>query len=115
MSEADIRKVVNATIDAMLKRNMIRFNDNMILSAAGNILTRYYNGDITDAAIDDALNILKDYTYSEVLRMYYHDHMTLEEIAERYNVDVSTIRRNKKKLCIKFYNLLPEGVLLSDI
>lgn len=113
MTDADIKRVVNATIDSMLKKNMIRYNDNMILSAAGNILTRYYD-DGDDLDIKNTLDKLKNYTYYDVLEMYYRDHLTLEKIAEKYNVDVSTIRRNKKKLCIRFYNILPERVILDN-
>ncbi len=108
MTDADIKRVVNATIDSMLRKNMLRYNDNMILSSVGDILTRYYDDDIKDITIKDTLEKLSEHTYSDILTMYYRDHMTLEVIAEKYNVDVSTVRRNKRKLCLEFYNKYPD-------
>ena len=108
MTDADIKRVVNATIDSMLRKNMLRYNDNMILSSVGDILTRYYDDDIKDITIKDTLEKLSEHTYSDILTMYYRDHMTLEVIGEKYNVDVSTVRRNKRKLCLEFYNKYPD-------
>lgn len=113
MTDADIKKVVNATIDSMLRKNMLRYNDNVILSSVGNILTRYYDSDMKDITIKDTLDKLSDHTYSDILAMYYRNHMTLEVIAEKYNVDVSTIRRNKRKLCLEFYNKYPDMIELG--
>ena len=113
VTDADIKKVVNATIDSMLRKNMLRYNDNVILSSVGNILTRYYDSDMKDITIKDTLDKLSDHTYSDILAMYYRDHMTLEVIAEKYNVDVSTIRRNKRKLCLEFYNKYPDMIELG--
>ena len=58
MTDADIKKVVNATIDSMLRKNMLRYNDNVILSSVGNILTRYYDSDMKDITIKDTLDKL---------------------------------------------------------
>lgn len=113
MNDADIKRVVNATIDSMLRKNMLRYNDDVILSSVGNILTRYYDNDAKDMTINATLEELSDHTYSDILTMYYRDHMTLEVIAEKYNVDVSTVRRNKRKLCLEFYNKYPDMIELG--
>lgn len=48
--------------------------------------------------IDSTINMLKDDPYFEIIRMKYFESKTREEIAEYYNVDASTISRNKNRL-----------------
>jgi DNA-directed RNA polymerase specialized sigma subunit len=36
--------------------------------------------------------------------MYYEDGETIENIADMMKIDVSTVVRNKKKLCLKIYD-----------
>ena len=48
--------------------------------------------------IDDALAKLKDDPYFEIIPMKYFENKTREEIAEYFDVDVSTISRNKNRL-----------------
>ena len=50
------------------------------------------------SVIDAALNMLKDDPYFEIIRMKYFEGKTREEIAEHFDVDVSTISRNKNRL-----------------
>lgn len=48
--------------------------------------------------IDAALDMLKDDHYFDIIRMKYFEGKTREEIAEHFDVDVSTISRNKNRL-----------------
>ena len=50
------------------------------------------------SVIDAALDILKDDHYFDIIRMKYFEGKTREEIAEHFDVDVSTISRNKNRL-----------------
>lgn len=48
--------------------------------------------------IDAAIDVLKDDPYFDIIRMKYFEGQTREEIAEYFEVDVSTISRNKNRL-----------------
>lgn len=48
--------------------------------------------------IDAAIEVLKDDPYFEVISMKYFEGKSREEIAEYFNVDASTISRNKNRL-----------------
>ena len=48
--------------------------------------------------IDNAIDMLKDDPYFDIIRMKYFEGKTREEMAEYYDVDVSTISRNKNRL-----------------
>lgn len=50
------------------------------------------------SVIDAALDVLKDDHYFDIIRMKYFEGKTREEIAEHFDVDVSTISRNKNRL-----------------
>jgi len=51
--------------------------------------------------IDRALETIKDDLYYDVIPMKYFDRCTIEDIAERFNKDESTIKRNKNRLVNK--------------
>jgi RNA polymerase sigma factor (sigma-70 family) len=48
--------------------------------------------------IEAALERMKDDPYFEIIPMKYFDGKTREQIAEHFNVDVSTISRNKNRI-----------------
>lgn len=48
--------------------------------------------------IDNAISVLKDDPYFDVIRMKYFEGKSREEIADHYQVDVSTISRNKNRI-----------------
>lgn len=41
--------------------------------------------------------------YIEIISALYRDHLTMEKTAERMGKDVSTIKRNKKRLIMEIY------------
>lgn len=48
--------------------------------------------------IDEAVHALKDDDYYDLIRMRYFEGCTQEEIAEHFDCDVRTVRRNKNRL-----------------
>lgn len=48
--------------------------------------------------IESAINMLQDDPYFDIIRMKYFEGMTREDIAEYYEVDPTTISRNKNRL-----------------
>ena len=53
-----------------------------------------------------ALHSLSDDPYIELIYLLYRDRKTIEWIAEYYDVSDITIKRNKKRLIQKLYELL---------
>lgn len=50
------------------------------------------------STIDSALELISGEKYYEIIRMWYFERKSREEIADYYKVDVKTITRNKNKL-----------------
>lgn len=104
MTDEHIKTVVNETIDQLLGNSMIKYSDLVIYDRMSERLREHYKE--PKPLISHALNELIEHPYYDVLEMYYKKNMTLEAIAEEYDVDISTIVRNKKALCIKIFKLI---------
>lgn len=52
---------------------------------------------VTDI-IDDAVNMIKDDPYIDLIKYLYYDGLTVEKISEITNLDERTIYRHKKRL-----------------
>lgn len=50
------------------------------------------------ARIEDAIKSVKDDYYNDVIKLRYFKRMTDETVAEQLNCDVSTVRRNRKRM-----------------
>jgi DNA invertase Pin-like site-specific DNA recombinase len=48
--------------------------------------------------VDDAIDMLKDDPYYDLISMRYFEGRTREQIAEHFDCDVSTVNRNKNRL-----------------
>ena len=95
MRAEEVREVVRITINELMSANMIKapVNDDTI------IYDFFEGGE--DSGVCQALHELSDDKYIDVIYLYYRDSKTLEWIAEYMNRDVSTIKRNKRRLVRK--------------
>lgn len=104
MTSDEVKEVVKTTINELLKERMIKYNDNIIYDKMSEMLRAYYNKPYESMTL--ALSQLVADPYYELLEMYYRDNLTLEQIAECKYLDISTVVRNKKRLCIKLFEVL---------
>lgn len=104
MTAAD-KKEIQAYIDAAIQSTIQGLKAQGIISPDAPLrlttsrLHDYYKNDMQDADITRALERLKEDRYIDIIPLYYYSHNTIEHIASLYDVDVSTITRNKKRLC----------------
>lgn len=104
MTDIEIKKIVNYTVNELLKEKMFKYNDLIVYEQIGERLRQHYRE--CDVIIQKAIDQLTDDRYIDVLEFYYKNEYTLEYIAEIFDVDVSTIVRNKKNLCLKIFELI---------
>lgn len=105
MTEEEVKKIVNKTINSLLGKQMLKYSDMIIYDTISERLRAYYRGR-RDAELEITLKRLEGETYYEIIPLYYQQEMLLEEIAEQLNIDVSTVTRNKKNLCLKIFELM---------
>lgn len=108
MTPDQVREVVKITLDELTQRKLIKDDYSVVLSVVDSKLTEFFNNKGDGNGISYAINSLSDDAYIEIIFLQYRDGKTLEWIAEFMEVDVSTIKRNKKRLINKIYELLEE-------
>lgn len=107
-------KEIEAIIERAIRKNMIALkaagalkdNKSMIYEDVARMLTDYYKNDAENERLEAALEELKNDMYFDIIPLYYYSNNTIEHIAKRYDVDDSTITRNKKRLCFEIYELM---------
>ena len=99
-----IEFIVNRTVEELQKRGMIKSSDVIMYNDACQILTEYYASGASENSITYAIQSQRFDPYFSVIPLYFEEGRTLEAIAEALGVDVSTIVRNKKRLCLAIYN-----------
>jgi DNA-binding NarL/FixJ family response regulator len=79
-------------------------SDNAVYADASEILLNYYRSGKHEASITYAIQGLRFDPYFRIIQLYFEEGKTIEQIAEVLGVDVSTVMRNKKRLCLIIYN-----------
>lgn len=106
MTQEEIKEVIKLTLDELASRDQLRKPDyRERLMEVGKRLYAYFNG-TKDEDIRKALIQLSDDTYIDLIYLIYRDGKTQEWIAECFERDARTIRRNKRRLLIKISELI---------
>lgn len=105
MTEEEVRKVVQMTVKAMKREGMTRKFSDVMYRDAARMLYSHFNEEYNER-VAKVLNEVKTDPYYCIIPMYYGKRMTHEQISEKMSVEVSTITRNKKRLCIDICRLL---------
>lgn len=105
MTEENVKQIVKDTIEELLGKSMIKYSDLIIYEKMSDRLREYYKTG-NDPDLAHALDRLKDHPHIQLIEDYYKYNYTLEAIANDYGVEVRTISRRKKNLCIKIYKII---------
>lgn len=108
MTPDQVREIVRITLDELTARKLIKDDYQTILRNVEGKLKAFFNN--KNDSIGYALRTLMDDEYIDVILLQYRDGKTLEWIADFMEVDVSTIKRNKKRLIYRINELLEESV-----
>ena len=105
MTPEEIREIVRETMRELQRAGMLREQWYAKISKR---LRDYYKSvpGMEDRRITEALKLIRSDPYYEIIPLHYEGSVTLEDIAEIRGVDVSTITRNKKRLCMIIYEYL---------
>ena len=64
---------------------------------------------------ENALKNIQDDKYYKIIELKYFEEMTLEYVAEKFNVDERTIRRQKNRLVNRLRVLIFSDSVIQDI
>lgn len=107
-SERDslIRETVRETIRQLKAEGLLRRTSDQEYKAATAALRAFYDGGQTDAAVKAAVESVQDDAYAKIIPLYFDYGYKIEDLAEQFGCEVSTISRNKKRLSLLIYERL---------
>ena len=109
MTPEQIREIVKITLDELQQRKQYKPADySYMLQVVDKRLYEFFSSRSSKCSVGHILNRLSDDPYIDIIFLQYRDGKTLEWIAEYMGVDVSTIKRNKKRLIMAIYEQLEE-------
>lgn len=108
MPDDEVRKLIELTVQASIthfkKSGLLKDSDNVAYSDASQLITSFYNTGEKDQNIAYAIAGQRFDPYYKIIPLYFRDKKTVEAIAEELEVDITTVFRNKKRLCLAIYN-----------
>lgn len=107
MTPEQVREIVRLTIEELADKQLLRTNSyQSILKVVEPRLYHFFNSSGDSNKIGYALRTLSDDPYIDIIFLQYRDRVNLEFIASALDKDVSTIKRNKKRLICRIYELM---------
>lgn len=108
MTDEQIKKyidlAVQKTIKEYKKNGILKEADGAVYADASAIIASYYKAEKKEQSVTYAIQNQRFDPYFRIIAMYFEEGRTVEKIAEELGVDVSTVVRNKKRLCLAIYN-----------
>lgn len=106
--ESALGSIMSKTVAFTLKQLQAEQErqDRAIYEDASEILESYFWSKDKDEEVGKALQELKRDEYYDILPLYYGEHFTIDYISSKLNASISTITRNKKRLCLKLFDKL---------
>ena len=104
MTEEEVRMVVRITIEELKRGGLLKGFSDIAYTEAASLIQAFYEDGETDPVIRKAIEDLKEDQYIKIIPLYFSYGYTIEKIAELFKVEISTITRNKKRLCLAIYN-----------
>lgn len=106
IDQASIENIVRETIRQLKKGGLLKDAKDIAYHEITARLRQFYKDGETDQEITDALRKVEEDPYYKILPLYFRYGYTIEAIAETFDVEVSTISRNKKRLSLKIHEIL---------
>ena len=110
MTDEEIRQYIDLavakSVEAYKRSGLLNQSKTAAYNDASEILFSYFEDGEKEASVKYALQTLRFDPYFRIIPMYYEMRMTNEGIASKLGVDVSTVVRNKRRLCLMVYNAL---------
>ena len=107
MTKEQIRSVVRETVAEMLRTGVLaKYDSSAAYTEAVRRIKDFYANGETDTEVAKALKCTDGDPYAAMIPLYFCYGYTNERLAEYYNVEVSTIYRQKRRLCLMVYDAM---------
>ena len=110
MTDEEIKAYINETAERVVRelrsQGLTKEEDDANYKDISEMLREYYRDGEKDTQIRYALQSIRFEPYFRILEKYYRDGEKMDTIAADFEVDISTIFRKKRELCLKIYRVL---------
>lgn len=108
MPDDEIKRLIEQTVKNAIsqfkKAGLLKDSENVAYSDASQMIASFYMAGEKDQSIAYAISGQRFDPYFKIIPLYFRDKKTVEAIAEELEVDITTVFRNKKRLCLAIYN-----------
>lgn len=101
-----VRETVRETLSELKRAGALKDAEKIAYEEATQIIRKYFRDGKEDAAITYAIRGLRFDPYFPIIELCFEEHRTNEQVAEKLGVELSTIVRNKKRLCLAIYDAI---------
>lgn len=119
MTDKEIENIVDKTIKRTFYQlkaaGALKSREAIIYKHVSDILTDYYKHDVENERLESALEELENDAYFDIIPLYYFSDCTIEHLAAKFEVDASTITRNKRRLCMELYERMGGNEKIRDL
>lgn len=102
--KAYIDTAIRRTVEEYKRSGLLLEEKSVAYKDAAELLAVYYRNGEKDNSIKYAIQGLRFDPYFRIIGLYFGEGKTNEQIAAELDCDLSTVMRNKKRLCLKIYN-----------
>ena len=104
MKRDEIREIIKETVEELRRQGLLKIrNEGEAYSDVSALLRKYYEEGKGEKRLIKTLDELKGDKYFDIIPLYFSYGYTIEKIAECYEVEITTIVRNKKRLCLEIW------------
>lgn len=115
MTDEELKRYIDLVVGDAIKKltddGLIKRQTDIDYANVSKKLYEFYQGNHQEeigGAVRDGLEKLLDDPYFRILPLYYGQQVTIEKLAVEFGVDISTIVRNKKRLCLSLNDMIKE-------
>jgi hypothetical protein len=101
-----IRQTVRETVVSLRHEGLLRRADDVAYSEMSVRLFEYYKNPEKEPDLASALTLIEKDAYFDIIPLFFREKYTVETISEIIGCDISTVTRNKKKLCLRLHGIL---------
>lgn len=103
MTDEEIMRYIDYAVERALSGIKKRTSKDVNYNEVSYLLDAYYHNGETVPKLKAVINDISDDKYFEIIPRYYKDGQKIDAIAESMGIDISTVVRNKKRLCMDIY------------
>lgn len=108
LDREEVQNIILMIIGELKRQGMLKDTYSVILKDLEPVIKKFFHTK-KNKQIERFLREYSDDPYIDIIYLHYRDAITIDQIAGILQKDVSTIKRNKKRLIMQLYDFMEGG------